>query len=61
MEKLGSGGVNGGIVRYEVLAGGEEDAGQSDDVWDEVGELAVGISVEDEGFEVGFGEGFRRV
>lgn len=51
----------GAIVGYEVLAGGEEDGGQSDDVFYEVRELAVGKTGEDQSFELGFGEGFWRV
>lgn len=36
-----------GLWGGEVLAGSEEDRGQSDDVLDEVGELAVGVLGED--------------
>lgn len=35
-----------GLWSGEVLAGGEEDGGKSDDVLDEVGELAVGVLAE---------------
>lgn len=52
MLKQSGGGKGGG----EVLACGVEDRGRSDDVLDKVGELAMGVVVENEGLELGFSE-----
>lgn len=52
-ERSGAEGAGG-----EVVACGEEEGGRSNDVLDEVGEVAIGVVVENKSIELGFSEGF---